>query len=870
MGSSIGFVSSHGLYFLEGATGMPITPLLPETVRAIGSTSVISDACSVVKELIDNAIDASASTLVIQIAQNTLDVIQLKDNGHGISTEDYPHVCTHMFTSKIQTLEDLKNVGGTSLGFRGEALSSIAEMSESVIVTTCIAADATASCLHYRRDGKISLSQRVSHPVGTTVRIENFLKHIPVRKQTALKSAPKTLTRVKKLLQAYAIAQPSKGFFLKVVKAKNEIQNWIYAPSPNATLLDAVIKIVGREVASFCVFKQLSSDGFLDRNGSLEQTQFQIGSLLPLPEADMSQVNNTGQFVSIDGRPLNVSRGIGYDIVKLFKSHLRSNSRKTGSSKSMIDPFFCLQISCPLGTYDVNIEPGKDDVLFEDRELVLSLVERLLSDHYGPLQEKTQSKLNETAAQIPHDQNGFEILMARKKTDVLGNRPEKGGDLSIQSTPASTTQGRSPFHALISPESTPGSLSQTVIHIARQTPINRGPRHANPWSVSRVNASFQAPRSEIASQIGSTKELPYNSPPSSRRNNMQRRVEPDSPPGPDPPSPPASRSPISRRHPQDFQNSSPQAKATTSSARQATRERDKERYGNGALDTWFLRTRDVPLGEQQLNPASGQDEYISSISRPAQERFGSPPRNLAPDSMEMVGVHSPTNNVMSGEVPPEHPQLEENGASSNNKVHTAVMDSSQGFPVLEKWAASLRDSFNAETPSDLERAADSGKSPQSNGKSRHHNRYLAAKASLASDRSFVIESPTPLPPQDPRAYLLRNPTETSKAGSKPSRLHRSRLPFERIPEGYDIHDVSISLPAEITRIKEYSIILGHCDFHTDFGEEIESLSPPNMDTIIPFWNDRLASIMKNQYGNQDEVQSELKIDLSSILAKHMR
>lgn len=134
---------------------MPIVALPQTTVRAIGSTSVISDPCSVVKELLDNALDASASSVQIEISQNTVDVIQLKDNGHGIPPEDHPNVCKHAFTSKIETVDDLRNVGGASLGFRGEALASVAEMSGGITITTRVASEATATCLKYGRDGQL-------------------------------------------------------------------------------------------------------------------------------------------------------------------------------------------------------------------------------------------------------------------------------------------------------------------------------------------------------------------------------------------------------------------------------------------------------------------------------------------------------------------------------------------------------------------------------------------------------------------------------------------------------------------------------------------------------------------------------------------
>lgn len=134
---------------------MPITALPQHTVRAIGSTSVITDPCSIVKELLDNALDASASTVFVEISQNTVDVIQVKDNGHGISSEDHAVVCKRTFTSKIQTINDLRNIGGTSLGFRGEALASAAEMSGSLNVITRVASEMVGSSIKYGRNGEM-------------------------------------------------------------------------------------------------------------------------------------------------------------------------------------------------------------------------------------------------------------------------------------------------------------------------------------------------------------------------------------------------------------------------------------------------------------------------------------------------------------------------------------------------------------------------------------------------------------------------------------------------------------------------------------------------------------------------------------------
>jgi DNA mismatch repair ATPase MutL len=134
---------------------MPIAALPQSTAQAIGLISVLSDASSVVKELLDNALDASASSISVEVSQNTVDIIQVRDNGRGIAPEDHEMVCKRACTSKIQTLDDLRNVGGRYLGFRGEALASAAEMAGSLTVSTRIQTQPVGSLLKYDRRGEL-------------------------------------------------------------------------------------------------------------------------------------------------------------------------------------------------------------------------------------------------------------------------------------------------------------------------------------------------------------------------------------------------------------------------------------------------------------------------------------------------------------------------------------------------------------------------------------------------------------------------------------------------------------------------------------------------------------------------------------------
>lgn len=137
------------------ANRMPITALPPDTVRSIGATQILTDSCSVVKELIDNSLDACAEAIFVEVSVNSLDVIQVKDNGPGIHPDDRAMLGKPHCTSKIKTFADISDIGGKSLGFRGEALANAAAICGSMIVSTRVYPEHTGVRLTINQQGRI-------------------------------------------------------------------------------------------------------------------------------------------------------------------------------------------------------------------------------------------------------------------------------------------------------------------------------------------------------------------------------------------------------------------------------------------------------------------------------------------------------------------------------------------------------------------------------------------------------------------------------------------------------------------------------------------------------------------------------------------
>lgn len=347
---------------------MSIQALPQSTVRALGATQALTDPASLVKELLDNALDANANNVAVSISSNTLDVIQVRDNGHGIAPQDRPMVARRYCTSKICDEGDLKGIGGTSLGFRGEALASAAELSGTFFISTRIEGEQVATSLKISQQGEVVGQERASLPVGTTVRITDFIKANPVRRQVALRNVDICLKKIKKLLHSYAFARPQVRLSLQVLKAQNNKGDWIYAPKVNGNVEDAAYKIVGAQCALSCLWSVVEEQGLT------------LKAFLPRPDADASKISNIGSFVSIDARPVSTSRGLLKQIIKVFRESLKAANSKFDNIK---DPFVFLEISG--GAYDANLEPAKDDVLFGDADIVLQVAKQLFTAVYEPM-----------------------------------------------------------------------------------------------------------------------------------------------------------------------------------------------------------------------------------------------------------------------------------------------------------------------------------------------------------------------------------------------------------------------------------------------------------------------------------------------------
>ncbi|KAF5575067.1 DNA mismatch repair PMS2 [Fusarium subglutinans] len=358
---------------------MSISALPPSSAHLLRSSSSLPDPLSVVKELVDNSIDAGATSIEITVAPNTVDKVQVRDNGCGIQVDDFKSLGHRSHTSKLRNFDELHLKGGGTLGFRGEALAS-ANYLATIKITTRTAQDPIASLLLLNtKSGGISRQQPVSAPVGTTVQALNLFQTFPVRKQNAIKVSRKTLGDIRRLLEGYAITLPHIRLSFKV--PGSSIQPWVYTPCSAPSTREAITQVFGNTLTTQLV--AVSSDSHAGGTSTeVQSKKLRIVASLPKPDSDANIIKGKGAFISVDSRPISSSRSTGKKLVAIFRSSISAVLNSHDKSRAPSNAFMQLSIQCSPGSYDPNVTPSKDELLFVDEPAVLSCFQNLCDSVY--------------------------------------------------------------------------------------------------------------------------------------------------------------------------------------------------------------------------------------------------------------------------------------------------------------------------------------------------------------------------------------------------------------------------------------------------------------------------------------------------------
>ena len=312
--------------------------LSEDTIDKIAAGEVVERPMSVVKELVENAMDAGSTAVTVEIKNGGIDLIRVTDNGQGIESEEIRLAFARHATSKIRSAEDLTNL--SSMGFRGEALSSIAAVAQVEVVTKT---KASLTGVRYTIEGAIEKDfEEVGAPDGTTFLVKNLFFNTPVRRKF-LKQPQTEGSYVAELLERLAMSRPDISF-----KFVQNGQVKFHTPG-NGDLKEVIYRIYGREIASHLVPIEINEE------------RLSLKGFLGKPEINRSNRNFEHYFINS----------------RYVKSKVLAKAIEDGYKQYVMQhkfPFVVLHFSMQAEEVDVNVHPTKMEVRFSDEQYVYKTV----------------------------------------------------------------------------------------------------------------------------------------------------------------------------------------------------------------------------------------------------------------------------------------------------------------------------------------------------------------------------------------------------------------------------------------------------------------------------------------------------------------
>lgn len=309
-----------------------IALLSQETIDKIAAGEVIERPSSVVKELVENAIDAGSTAITVEIKEGGISFIRITDNGSGIESSEVPLAFLRHSTSKIRSAEDLLCVH--SLGFRGEALSSIAAIARVELITKT--ADALTGTRYLIEGSKEISKEEIGAPDGTTFLVRDLFYNTPARRKF-LKTAQTEGTYISDMLEKLALSHPDISF-----KYINNNQTRLHT-SGNGNRKDLIYHIYGREIASSLLEVNFKCD------------YFALTGFIGKPSINRGNRNYENYF--INGRYIK-STLLSKAIEEAYKSFLMQHQY----------PFTVLYFTFEGETLDVNVHPTKMELRFGNNQ----------------------------------------------------------------------------------------------------------------------------------------------------------------------------------------------------------------------------------------------------------------------------------------------------------------------------------------------------------------------------------------------------------------------------------------------------------------------------------------------------------------------
>ncbi|MFY9213856.1 MAG: DNA mismatch repair endonuclease MutL [Tissierellaceae bacterium] len=357
------------------------------TIQKIAAGEVIERPASVVKELIENSIDANSDNIVVEIKNGGKSLIRISDNGDGILEEDLALAFKKHSTSKLRSIEDIFTI--MSLGFRGEALSSIASVARVEVLTRTEGSNAGLQALV--EEGEIISLDVVGSPKGTTMIVRDLFYNLPVRKKF-LKSDLSEGNYVSDIVNKLALGNPDISFkFIRDNKT-------VLQTSQSNSLLDNIYSILGKDTAKSLI--------------PLEYKDSRIKVKGYISNSNLYRGNRNHQYLYINGRYV-----VDYPLAKVIENQYRTMIPQNRF------PVFILYLEIDPLEVDVNIHPTKQEIKFSNSDFVYGKISNLVKETLRASIYAPQFKLDKEDKEDKQDKeevvNLFNLGESNKFDDIV-------------------------------------------------------------------------------------------------------------------------------------------------------------------------------------------------------------------------------------------------------------------------------------------------------------------------------------------------------------------------------------------------------------------------------------------------------------------
>lgn len=322
---------------------MPIQTLPQEVVARIAAGEVVERPASVVKELVENSIDAHATDIKIEIRQGGRRLMRVTDNGDGIPAEEVPLAFERYATSKLRSVDDLSHI--STLGFRGEALPSVAAVSRVTVITR--AKNEEVGTLLRLEGGQVVSHESRGTAQGTVVTVENLFYNTPARLKF-LRTKQTEARHVSELVTSYAMAYPGLSFSLSSDGGRT------FQSKGTGSLYDVLVDVYGLEVA-----QQMMSI----QTDSATKSAISVSGYVSDPALHRS--SSRYLTIMVNGRSVR-DRLLAYAIREAYHTLLPRGRH----------PIAVVQVELPPEQVDVNVHPAKSEIRFRNSGEVFAMVQR--------------------------------------------------------------------------------------------------------------------------------------------------------------------------------------------------------------------------------------------------------------------------------------------------------------------------------------------------------------------------------------------------------------------------------------------------------------------------------------------------------------